>query len=125
MGEIAALAVAAALCALVVKREAGGAALVLGLAAGAVILGQVLGAAEAVRAVVDELGERAGPSPAVLDPVIKTVGIAILTRISSEVCRDAGESGIAGAVETAAAVLALWVALPLLRAELDTVRSLL
>ncbi len=125
MGEIAALAVAAALCALVVKREAGGAALVLGLAAGAVILGQVLGAAEAVRALVDELGERAGLSPAVLDPVIKTVGIAILTRISSEVCRDAGESGIAAAVETAGAVLALWIALPLLRAVLDTVTSLL
>lgn len=125
MGEIAALAVAAALCALVVKREAGGAALVLGLAAGAVILGQVLGAAEAVRALVDELGKRAGLSPAVLDPVIKTVGIAILTRISSEVCRDAGESGIAAAVETAGAVLALWIALPLLRAVLDTVTSLL
>ena len=125
MGEIAALAVAAALCALVSKREAGGAALVLGLAAGAVILGQVLGAAEAVRALMDELGERAGLSPAVLDPVIKTVGIAILTRISSEVCRDAGESGIAAAVETAGAVLALWIALPLLRAVLDTVTSLL
>lgn len=125
MGEIAALAVAAALCALVVKREAGGAALVLGLAAGAVILGRVLGAAEAVRALMDELGERAGLSPAVLDPVIKTVGIAILTRISSEVCRDAGESGIAAAVETAGAVLALWIALPLLRAVLDTVTSLL
>lgn len=125
MGEIAALAVAAALCVLVVKREAGGAALVLGLAAGAVILGQVLGAAEAVRALMAELGERAGLSPAVLDPVIKTVGIAILTRISSEVCRDAGESGIAAAVETAGAVLALWIALPLLRAVLDTVTSLL
>ena len=125
MGEIAALAVAAALCALVVKREAGGAALVLGLAAGAVILGQVLGAAEAVRALMDELGERAGLSPAVLDPVVKTVGIAVLTRISAEVCRDAGESGIAASVETAGAVLALWVALPLLRAVLDTVTGLL
>ena len=125
MGEIAALAVAAALCALVVRRGAEGIALALGLGAGALILGQVLGAAEAVRALMDELGERAGLSPAVLDPVIKTVGIAILTRISSEVCRDAGESGIAAAVETAGAVLALWIALPLLRAVLDTVTSLL
>ena len=125
MGEIAALAVAAALCALVVKRDAGGVALAISLAAGALILGQILGAVSAVRAMMDELGERAGLSPAVLDPVIKTVGIAILTRISSEVCRDAGESGIAAAVETAGAVLALWIALPLLRAVLDTVTSLL
>ena len=125
MGEIAALAVAAALCALVVRRGAEGIALALGLGAGALILGQVLGAAEAVRALMDELGERAGLSPAVLDPVVKTVGIAVLTRISAEVCRDAGESGIAASVETAGAVLALWVALPLLRAVLETVTGLL
>ena len=125
MGEIAALAVAAALCALVVRRGAEGIALALGLGAGALILGQVLGAAEAVRALMDELGGRAGLSPAVLDPVVKTVGISVLTRISAEVCRDAGESGIAASVETAGAVLALWVALPLLRAVLDTVTGLL
>ena len=125
MGEIAALAVAAALCALVVKQNAQGVALALTLAAGALILGQVLGAASAVRALLDELGERAGLSPAVLDPVIKTVGIAILTRISAEVCRDAGEGALAAVVETAGAVLALWVALPLLRAVLDTVTGLL
>ena len=53
------------------------------------------------------------------------MGIAVLTRISAEVCRDAGESGIAASVETAGAVLALWVALPLLRAVLDTVTGLL
>ena len=70
MGEIAALAVAAALCALVVRRGAEGIALALGLGAGALILGQVLGAAEAVRVLMDELGERAGLSPAVLDPVV-------------------------------------------------------
>ena len=125
MGEIAALAVAAALCALVVKRDAGGVALAISLAAGALILGQILGAVSAVRAMMDELGERAGLSPAVLDPVIKTVGIAILTRISAEVCRDAGERGVAASVETAGAVLALWVALPLLRAVLETVTGLL
>ena len=125
MGEIAALAVAAALCALVVKREAGGAALVLGLAAGAVILGQVLGAAEAVRARMDELGERAGLSPAVLDPVIKTVGIAIVTRVAAEVCQDAKEGGIAAFVETAGAACALFVCLPLLQAVLVMVTGLL
>ena len=48
-----------------------------------------LGAVESVRALMDELGEAAGLSPAVLAPVLKTVGIAILTHISAEVCRDA------------------------------------
>ncbi|MFR3922676.1 MAG: SpoIIIAC/SpoIIIAD family protein [Dysosmobacter welbionis] len=59
-----------------------------------------------MRALMDELGEAAGLSPAVLAPVLKTVGIAILTHISAEVCRDAKESGIAAFVETAGAAVA-------------------
>lgn len=122
---IAAAAVAAALCAVVVRQRAGELGAALALAAAALLLGAALGAVEDVAALMDELAELAGLSPAVLAPVVKTVGIAVLTRISAEVCRDAGESGVAASVETAGAVLALWVALPLLRAVLDTVTGLL
>lgn len=125
MGKIAALAVAAALCALVVRQNAREIGLVLALLAGALILGQALGAVEAIWELLEELGERAGLSPAVLDPVVKTVGIGILTKISAEVCRDAKESGIAAFVETSGAALSLYVALPLIRAVLDTVSELL
>ena len=125
VGKIAALAVAAALCALVVRQNAREIGLVLALLAGALILGQALGAVEAIWELLEELGERAGLSPAVLDPVVKTVGIGILTKISAEVCRGANESGIAAFVETAGAALSLYVALPLIRAVLDTVSELL
>lgn len=123
--KITAVAVAAAVCAAVVKKNAREVGLLLSLTAGALLLSMVLGAVESVRALMDELGEAAGLSPAVLTPVIKTVGIAILTRIAAEVCRDAGESGIAAFVETAGAALALAVALPLLHAVLDTIMGLL
>lgn len=125
VGKMAALAVAAALCALVVRQSAREVGLVLSLAAGAIILTQALGAVEAIQSLMEELGDRAGLSPAVLDPVLKTVGIAVLTRVAAEVCRDAKESGIAAFVETAGAVMALYVALPLMRAVLDTVGGLL
>lgn len=125
VGKMAALAVAAALCALVVRQNAREVGLVLSLAAGALILTQALGAVEAIRGLMEDLGERAGLSPAVLDPILKTVGIAVLTRLSAEVCRDAQESGIAAFVETAGAVMALYVALPLMRAVLETIAELL
>ncbi len=125
MGKLAALAVAAALCALVVRRSAREVGLVLALAAGALILVQALGAVADIRRLMEELGERAGLSPAVLAVVLKTVGIAVLTRISAEVCRDAGEGGIAASVETAGAVLALSAALPLMRAVVETIGGLL
>lgn len=123
--RLAAAAVAAALCAVVVKQRAREVGAVLALAAGALLLGAALGAIEEVRALADELGELIGLSPAVLAPVLKTVGIAILTRIAAELCRDAGEGGIAAAAETAGAAAAVLAALPLLRAVLSTITGLL
>ncbi|WP_191378547.1 SpoIIIAC/SpoIIIAD family protein [Flavonifractor sp.] len=123
--RLAAAAVAAALCAVVVKQHAREVGAVLALAAGALLLGAALGAIEEVRALADELGELIGLSPAVLAPVLKTVGIAILTRIAAELCRDAGEGGIAAAAETAGAAAAVLAALPLLRAVLSTITGLL
>lgn len=122
--RLAAAAVAAALCAVVVKQHAREVGAVLALAAGALLLGAALGAIEEVRALADELGELIGLSPAVLAPVLKTVGIAILTRIAAELCRDAGEGGIAAAAETAGAAAAVLTALPLLRAVLSTITCL-
>ena len=78
-----------------------------------------------VRALADELGELIGLSPAVLAPVLKTVGIAILTRIAAELCRDAGEGGIAAAAETAGAAAAVLAALPLLRSHRASLREVL
>lgn len=125
IGKAAAIAVTAAICAVVVKKNVKEVGIVLALAAGGVILTLALGAIEGVRALIDDLSQAAGLSPAVLSPVIKTVGIAILTRVSTEVCRDAGEGGIAAFMETAGAAIALFVAVPLLRAVLDTVTGLL
>ena len=50
---------------------------------------------------------------------MKTAGIAIVTRLASEFCRDAKEGGLASAVELAGTALALSVALPLMTAVLD------
>ena len=125
MLKIAVLGVAAALCAVVVRKSAAEMGLVLALAAGAVILSGALGALEAVRGLLDTLTDAAGLSPAVVAPVLKTAGIAVLTRLSAELCRDAKESGIAAFVETAGALAALYVALPLLETVLRMVTGLL
>ena len=64
--KIAAVAISAALCAAVVKKQVRELALVLAMAAGAVILTAALGALESVRALLDELAQLAGLEPAVL-----------------------------------------------------------
>ena len=125
MLRLAAIAVTAALCAAVIRKGAAELGLVLAIAAGAILLSASLDALSAVRDLMDLLSDTAGLSPAVVAPVVKTTGIAILTRLAAELCRDAKESGIAAFVETAGAACALCAALPLLETVLTMVTELL
>ena len=124
IGQIAAVAVAGAICAAVVKKQAPDMALVVTLCAVALILSTAAAVLKPVRELMDALGEQAGLSAAVLAPVIKTVGIALLTRVCAELCRDANESGIAAAVEIAGGGCALLVCLPLFHAVLELILEL-
>ena len=123
--KIAVVAIIAALCAVVVKKQAPELGLVLGLLAGALILSFSIPALKNVKELMETLADTAGLSPAVLMPVVKTVGIAIVTKLAAEVCRDAKEGGIAAFVETAGAAGALLVCLPLMEAVLSMIGELL
>lgn len=125
MEQVAVVAIAGALCAVVIKPHAREIALAVSLCAGAVILLGVFRAAGEIEALFADLAEAAGLAPAVLAPVFKTVGISILTRITAALCRDAGEGGVAAFVEVAGAALALTATAPLLRSVLDTLSALL
>ena len=53
------------------------------------------------------------------------MALSILTRVTAEICRAAGEGGTAAFVETAGAVLALVAVLPLVRAVAQLMGELL
>lgn len=125
MGKIAAFGVAAALCAVMIRRQSPELAMVLALIGGAMILGRALYSMTGVRDMLDTLQEAAGLSPAVVAPVIKTVGVGLLTRFSAELCKDAGEGGLAAFIETAGAAAALFLALPLMGTVLTMITGLL
>ena len=125
MIKIAAAAVAAALCAVVVRRQSPEIALALGIGACALIVLYCSGALTAVMELVDKLAETGNLSVQVVEPVIKTAGIAIVTRLAADFCKDAQEGGLASAVELAGTALALAAALPLMSAVLDVLTQLL
>ena len=58
-------------------------------------------------------------------PVMKTVAISILTKITAEICKSSGEGGIAAFVETAGTALALAVAAPLAEGVLELMAEML
>lgn len=119
------LAITAALCAVMVKQKAQDVGVVLGLMACVLLLVGVLPAMEEVAGMLRDMSEMAGLSEVILEPVFKTVGIAIVTKFAAELCRDAKENGIASFVELSGAVAALLLAIPLLRMVLELIGGLL
>ena len=125
MLKIAAAAVAAALCAVVVRRQSPEIALALGVGACALIVLSCSGALESAVELADKLAQAGGLSAQVVEPVLKTAGIAIVTRLAADFCKDAKEGGLASAVELGGTALALGAALPLVTAVLDVLSQLL
>lgn len=123
--KVAAAAVAAAVCAVVVRKQAPELGLVLAAGAGAVILLYCSGALQAAVELMDKLVEAGGLSPQVVGPVMKTTGIAIVTRLAADFCRDAKEGGLACTVELAGTALALVAVLPLMSAVVEVLTGLL
>ena len=116
MAKLAAVGVTAVVLSAVLRKNTPELALLLALAAGLWMLAMAAEGMGAVVALMEELAEQAGLSEVLLEPVMKTVALSILTRLTVEICRSAGEGGVAAFVETAGAVLALLAALPLVRA---------
>ena len=123
--KVAAAAIAAAVCAVVVRRQAPELGLTLTICAGAVIVLYCSGALSAAMELMDKLTEAGGLSGQVVEPVIKTAGIAIVTRLAADFCRDAQEGGLASAVELAGTALALVTVLPLMSAVVDLLTGLI
>ncbi len=123
--QVAAIGIVVALCAIVVKKQAPEIGFVLVLSSGVLILLLSYPAMKNIVELMTTLAETANLEPVVLRPVIKTTGIAITTKIASEICRDAKEGGIASFLETAGAVFALVVCVPLIEAVLSLVGELL
>ena len=119
--KAAVLGIAGALMALLLKRSAPelGLALSIGvsLMGAALALELVSGLTELVTLVREQIGL----SAAVAAPVLKCVGVGIVTRLSSDICRDAGQSAAASAVELCGTACALAVSLPLIRALLEMI----
>lgn len=56
--------------------------------------------------------------------MFKVLGIALIAQLAADMCRDCGESALAGQTETAAKIAIIVVVLPLIQAVLNIVSGL-
>ena len=119
--KCAGLALLAAVVCLLIKRSNPEMAFSVSSAAIAVLLLGTLGLAASLGDMVRSARNILGVSSTLIQTVIKCVGIAAVTRIASELCRDASQSASAAAVEIAGTLCAAAVAMPLLLSMLEMI----
>lgn len=123
--KIAAVALITVLCAVVTKKHVPEIGIVISVLGVALIALYSLNMLASIKNFIAVLAETAGISPTVIEPVIKTVGIAMITKFAAEICKDAKEGGVAALVETVGAAAALIVCFPLVETVLSMVQELL
>lgn len=122
--KIVALAVVTALTALILKKQVPDISMTLLLVSGVIFFLMLSGVFTNVIRFINDLAAMAGIAPAVLSPLLKTVGIAILTKLATDVCRDAGAGSLASYIELAGCAIAITISIPLLMSVLKLVSSI-
>ena len=74
---------------------------------------------------LEQMARAGGLSSDLLQPLMKTVGIALISRTGAELCRDANQKAIASVVEAVGAFSAVVVSIPLLGAVWELLRGML
>lgn len=124
MMRAAAVALIGSLFCLALRRYVPELALLLGVVTGASVLLVLVEAWGQVQIGMDMLLSYTGLDESLTTPVLKVTVIAVLTRLASQICRDAGEGTVAVCCELASTVGALAAAMPLLEQMMELIAGL-
>jgi len=122
--KLSALALAAALLCLTLKKQSPELALALSLCALALGAGLILSALKPVLNLAVSLARRAELEEGLTAPLWKCMGLGLLTELTASVCADAGQNALAKLVELGGGILCLAASLPLLQAVLALVEQI-
>lgn len=115
----------AALLAVLLRSQRPELALCLGLGAGALVTVRLAQQMVPLVSAVRSMMETGGVSGLYLSVVLKAAGIALVTQMAADTCRDAGETALAAKAELVGRVLLLVLAVPLFEQILSLVTALI
>lgn len=123
--QIVGLGFVVTLLTLIIRQHKPEIAVQLGLMLAIFIFLMVLSKIQVVINVFQDLAAKANISQMYLNTILKIIGIAYITEFGSQVCRDAGESAVAGKIEFAGKILIMVMAIPIIALVLDTITRLI
>ena len=74
---------------------------------------------------IKEIAASADLEPAVISTLLKAVGIGIITKFSSDVCKDAGQTAAGSTVEFLGSVSVIYMSLALIKTVIKNINSLI
>lgn len=123
--KTASLGIISSVCAILLRQKVPELSYLLSICAAGGILISLLPFLKDLRELVQLSPILADKDKLYLLPVGKCLGIALVSRFASDLCRDANQIAAASAVETAGTVCAMTAALPLLGAVIKLLEELL
>ena len=97
----------------------------LGLVAGVLVVGVLLGQVSSLVGVLRRMLALGGLSDGYLSVVLRAAGVCLLTQLTADTCRDAGETALAGKAELTGRVLMLLLAVPLFQQVLTLILGIM
>ena len=125
MFQIAAIGLAGTLLSLAVRSYRPEFSVYISIACGIILFMTVIAKFSDILSVVSDIFSRSGYANSYFPVLLKILAIAYLTDLISQVCRDAGENGIASKTEMAGKIFILYVSLPVFTSILSMIDILL
>ena len=125
MFQIAAIGLAGTLLSLAVRSYRPEFSVYISIACGIILFMTVIAQFSDILSVVSDVFSRSGYANSYFPVLLKVLAIAYLTDLISQVCRDAGENGIASKTEMAGKIFILYVSLPVFTSILSMIDILL
>ncbi|MBR0104203.1 MAG: stage III sporulation protein AD [Firmicutes bacterium] len=122
--KVSAVGITAVFLSAAIKKDSPHFSLLLGLAAGIIIIFIIAEPIKDVFYVLYELSRESGVNSAYLAIVIKVIGIAYISEFAVQLSNDAGETSIAGKIELAGKILIMAVSAPIIVSLTDIVLGL-
>lgn len=119
--QIVALGIIAAILAVVLKEYRPELAMQISIAAGLIIFLSTLGKFTQVLEVMKSYAVKAEVDILYFSIILKVIGIAYITELGAQICRDSGEGSIASKIEFAGKVLIMAIAVPIYAALFDII----
>jgi stage III sporulation protein AD len=123
--QLVGFGVAAAVLTLTLRSQRPEMGMLLALAAGLIIFAMVVQRLQGLVTVMGSMAQTAALPSSVLWLLIRVVGISYLGEFGAQMCRDAGENGIAAKVELGARILVLGMSVPVLLALMRLMMELI